>query len=148
MDAQESFASRTIRETWRVGSPFRFVFWGCINALTSYLIYVFLLLFLPYLVSYSIAYVFGVFISYFLNSKFVFKQELRLSRALRYPLVYVNQYVFGTVSTYLLVHFLRVNKLLAPILALLITIPLTFFLSRRIVTGKAGNTSTTSPPDH
>jgi len=48
MDAQESFASRTIRETWRVGSPFRFVFWGCINALTSYLIYVFLLLFLPY----------------------------------------------------------------------------------------------------
>ena len=137
MDAQESFASRTIRELWRVGSPFRFIFWGCVNAVSGYLIYVFLLLFLPYLVSYSIAYVSGVFISYFLNSKFVFRQELRLNRALQYPLVYVTQYLFGTISIYLLVQVLRVNKLLAPVLVLLITIPLTFFLSRRIVTGKS-----------
>lgn len=115
---------------------YRFILWGAINTLSGYLIYVLLLLFLPYLVSYSLAYILGIFISYFLNSKFVFKRELRLSRALTYPLVYVTQYVLGVISLYLLVEVFKLNKLLAPLLVVLITIPVTFFLSRRVVKGK------------
>ncbi|MGB9179750.1 MAG: GtrA family protein, partial [Pyrinomonadaceae bacterium] len=68
---------------------YRFVFWGAINTLVGYALYLFLLLLLPYLIAYSVAYVFGVFFSYYLNSKFVFKQQLKLSKALKYPLVYV-----------------------------------------------------------
>lgn len=115
---------------------YRFIFWGGINTLAGYLIYALLLLFLPYLVSYSIAYVLSIFISYFLNAKFVFNQELRLSKAIKYPLVYVTQYLVGIIGLYLLVQVLRVNKLLAPALVVLITIPATFFLSRRVVKGK------------
>src|SRR5216684_1888259 len=107
---------------------FRFIFWGGVNTLTGYLIYAFLLLFFSYLASYSVAYVLSIFISYFLNSKFVFNEQLRLRKALKYPLVYVSQYVLGAVSLYLLVQFLKINKLVAPLLVVLLTVPVTYFL--------------------
>jgi putative flippase GtrA len=115
---------------------YRFIFWGGINTLSGYLIYAFLLLFLPYLVSYTIAFIISIFISYFLNSKFVFKQELKLSKAIKYPLVCLIQYLIGTISLYLLVQVLMVNKLLAPLIVVLLTIPVTYFLSRRILKEK------------
>jgi putative flippase GtrA len=116
----------------------RFILWGGINTLASYLIYALLLSFLPYLIAYSIAFIAGIFISYFLNSRFVFKQEMRLSKAVKYPLVYVSQYLLGVTSLYLFVQVLRVNKLLAAALAVILSIPVTFLLSRRIVRGKTG----------
>ena len=115
---------------------FRFVFWGGINTLIGYGIYALLLLAMPYLVAYTIAYILGIFISYFLNSKFVFKQELSLKKAAQYPLVYLTQYLLGTALLYLLVQVLMVNKLLAPALIVLLTIPATYLLSRRILEGK------------
>ena len=115
---------------------YRFVFWGSVNTLTGYLLYAFLLLFLPYLFSYTIAFVVSIFISYFLNSKFVFNQELRLSKAIRYPLVYLAQFVIGTTSLYLLVHILGINKLIAPAGVVILSVPITFYLSRGIVRGK------------
>jgi putative flippase GtrA len=136
MDDRESFASRMKCELWRVGSPFRFILWGGVNALAGYIIYALLLLFLPYLVAYSFAYACGILLSYFLNSKFVFNRELKLSKALKYPLVYVVQYLAGTICLYLLVRVLRVNRLLAPAVVVLITIPLTYFLNKRMLEGK------------
>ena len=115
---------------------YRFLFWGGVNTLSGYLIYAFLLRFLPYLLSYTVAFIISVFLSYFLNSKFVFNQELRLSKAIKYPLVYLAQYLIGTISLYLLVQILRVNKLLAPLFVVVLTIPATYYLSRRIVRGK------------
>ncbi len=117
---------------------YRFVFWGGVNTLTGYFVYVFLLLFLPYLIAYSLAFSLSVFVSYVLNSKFVFHQELELRKAIKYPLVYVNQYVLGAVSLYLLVHFLGISKLVAPLFVIVLTIPVTFLLSRRILRGKVG----------
>jgi len=118
---------------------YRFVFWGGVNTLAGYLFYLFLLFFLPYLISYSIAFVFSIFVSYVLNSKYVFNQELGLRKAIKYPVVYVNQYVLGAVSLYLLVHFLAISKFVAPLLVVVITIPVTFLLSRRILRGKTSN---------
>jgi putative flippase GtrA len=115
---------------------YRFIFWGGVNTLAGYLIYASLLLFLPYLISYSIAFLVSVFISYFLNSKFVFSSELKLSKAIQFPLVYVVQYLLGTICLYLLVQILRVNQLLAPAVIVVLTLPLTFALSRRVVRGK------------
>jgi len=119
------------------GELCRFIFWGGVNTLAGYLIYAFLLLFLPYLFSYTIAFITSVFISYILNSKFVFNQELKLSKAIKYPVVYLTQYLLGAMSLYILVQVLRVNKLLAPMFVIVLTIPVTYLLSRRIVRGKA-----------
>ena len=139
MNLRGFFATQTRREIWRVGSPLRFVFWGGVNALVGYSIYAVLILFLPYLVSYTIAYVLGIPISYFLNSKFVFVQEMKLSTAVKYPLVYLAHYLFGTIALYIFVQVLSANKLLAPAFVLLLTIPVTFFLIRWIVRGAPKN---------
>jgi putative flippase GtrA len=114
---------------------YRFIFWGGVNTLSGYLIYAFLLLVLPYLLSYTVAFIVSIFISYFLNSKFVFNQQLKLSKAIKYPLVYLVQYLIGTISLYVLVQVLKVNKLLAPVLVIVLTIPATYYLSGRIVKG-------------
>ncbi len=115
---------------------YRFVLWGAVNTLLGYLVYAVLLLFLPYLLAYTVAFLISIFISYLFNSRFVFNQKLKLSKAVKYPLVYLIQYVVGTISLYLLVEVMRVNQLLAPALVVVLTIPLTYFLSRRIVKGK------------
>jgi putative flippase GtrA len=115
---------------------YRFVFWGGMNTLAGYVLYALLLQFLPYLAAYSVAFILSVIISYLLNSRFVFKQELRLKKAAKYPLVYVAQYILGTGLMYVLVQLLKVNKLLAPAVVVLLTIPVTFTLSRKIVGAK------------
>lgn len=115
---------------------YRFVFWGGVNTLASYLIYAFLLRLFSYLIAYSIAFVLGILISYFVNSIFVFQQRLELRRAVKYPLVYAVQYVLGVAFLYLLVQILRIDRLLAPAIVVLLTIPATFVLSGRILKGK------------
>ena len=118
---------------------YRFIFWGGVNTAAGYLIYLLLLLLFPYLISYSISFVISILVSYFLNSKFVFNQELELRKAIRYPVVYVSQYLLGAVSLYLLVHFLAISKVVAPLLVVVLTIPVTYFLTRRIIRGKKQN---------
>ena len=114
----------------------RFIFWGGVNTLFGYLVYAFLLLFLQYLVAYTITYALGIFISYYLNSRFVFRREVELRKAMQYPLVYLVQYLLGTAALYLLVQVLGVNKLLAPLLVILLTIPVTYLMGRRIIGGR------------
>jgi putative flippase GtrA len=114
----------------------RFIFWGGVNTLLGYLVYAFLLLFLQYLVAYSITYTLGIFISYYLNSRFVFKREVGWRKAVQYPLVYVAQYLLGTGALYVLVRVLGVDKLLAPAIVILLTVPVTYLMGRRIIRGR------------
>lgn len=114
----------------------RFIFWGGVNTLAGYLLYALLLLFLQYLVAYTITYASGILVSYYLNSRFVFRREIAVRKAVQYPLVYLVQYLLGTGSLYLLVRVLKVNKLVAPAIVILLTIPVTFLLGRRIIRGR------------
>jgi putative flippase GtrA len=114
----------------------RFIFWGGVNTLCGYLVYALLLLFLQYLVAYTITYALGILVSYYLNSRFVFRREVGWRKAVQYPLVYLVQYLLGTGSLYLLVRVLRVNKLLAPVIVILLTVPLTYLMGRRIIRGR------------
>src|SRR5437868_5451334 len=73
----------------------RFLISGGTNTILTYLIYVGLVLVLPYPVAYTITTILGIFSSYILNARFVFRRKLSLTVALQYPLVYVVQYVLG-----------------------------------------------------
>ena len=117
---------------------FKFIFFGGINTVLSYAIYVIFQLFLIYTVAFSLAYIIGIFISYYLNSSFVFKREVSLTKALRYPIVYLVQYLLSVLLLCLLIEIFSLNKLIAPALVILITIPVTFFLSRFIIKGGLG----------
>ena len=117
---------------------FKFIFFGGINTVLSYAIYVVLLLFLIYPVAYSLAYFLGIFISYYLNSRFVFKRDVRLVKAFQYPLVYLVQYLLGVSLLSVLIEIFSLNKFIAPALVIMITIPVTFSLSRFIIKGRLG----------
>jgi len=114
---------------------FKFIFFGGVNTVLSYAIYVIFQLFLIYPVAFSLAYIIGIFISYYLNSRFVFKREVSLTKALRYPIVYLVQYLLSVLLLCVLIEIFSLNKLIAPALVILITIPVTFFLSRFIIKG-------------
>lgn len=117
---------------------FKFIFFGGINTVLTYAIYVVFLLFLIYPVAYSLAYFLGIFISYYLNSRFVFKRDVRLVKAFQYPLVYLVQYLLGVSLLSVLIEIFSLNKFIAPALVIMITIPVTFFLSRFIIKGRLG----------
>ena len=112
----------------------RFVVFGSLNTLIAYLLYLALLLFLPYPIAYSVSYVCGIFISYVLNATFVFHEPLRISRALQYPVIYVVQYVLSMGLLYVLVELLHFDKVVAPFVIASAMIPIAYLLSRYIIT--------------
>ena len=112
-----------------------FVFFGAVNTGLSYGIYLLLVLFVAYPTAYTLSYPLGILISYYLNARFVFREKLRLSKALQYPVVYLVQYLLGLGLLYLLVEVAHLSKFIAPILIVLITVPFTYVLSRYVIKG-------------
>ena len=110
----------------------RFLLVGATNTLFSYLLYLLLLTFVSYLPAYSIAYCAGVLLSYFLNVLFVFKKRVSFATFLKFPLVYVVQYALGASILWLLVSKAGASPALAMIVVIVVTIPVTFFLSRLV----------------
>ena len=94
-----------------------------------------LLRFLPYYMSYSISFIIGIGISYLLNRYFVFSSPGR-KRALLYPAIYLLQYLFGLMIVFLWIDLLQFNINLAPLASLIVTIPMTFILTKWIFQAK------------
>jgi putative flippase GtrA len=111
----------------------RFIICGAVNTAASYVIYLALLVFVSYLFAYTISYILGIFTSYYLSARFAFRQKLRLSTALQYPAVYLFQYLFGVGLLYILVDWLGVGKRMAPVIVVLLAVPLTFLMSRFVI---------------
>jgi len=111
----------------------RFVVVGALNSGLSYLAYLALLKWVSYRWAYSLAYVAGIFLSFFLNSRRVFRVRLRWRNLLRYPVVYVVQYLLGYVVLYAAVDLAGIDSRLAPVVVLAVTVPVTFVLSRRVL---------------
>lgn len=108
----------------------RFLATGASNTVASYAVYLALLPFVHYLVAYTIAYLFGIGLSYALMTRFVFQTTARWSTALRFPLVYVVQYLLGSSIIHVLVAYAGVRPFLAALLAMIVTVPATFVLAR------------------
>jgi putative flippase GtrA len=106
---------------------------GAANTLFSYLLFIFLTKFIGYLPAYSIAYCAGIFFSYFLNVHFVFRKRVSLFGFLKFPVVYVIQYLLGVFLLWLLVGKGGVSPELAMIGVIIFTIPVTFLASRFIL---------------
>lgn len=114
----------------------RFLITGTTNTAVCQLVYLALNYFVPYTLAYSGAYLFGVFFSYYLNTRWVFKVPMSLKTFVQYPLVYVLQYAIGIVLIYTLVDHLHCPEWLAPLAVVAMTVPATFLLSRFILKRK------------
>jgi len=133
MRAQDASSTPPMRPG-RSGEFVRFLISGASTTLVSYALYLVLLRWLPYVAAYSIAYAAGIAWSYFANTLFVFRRSPSVARAALFPLVYLAQYLVGTVLLVILVGVLHVPKAFAPLAVIVLTLPLTYVLSRHVIT--------------
>lgn len=111
----------------------RFLVIGGVNTVIGYIAYLLLLNLLDYRLANTVSYIGGVFLSYGLNARVVFRQPLALKQALKYPVVYVVQLALSTVFLIGLVEGLHVPEAFAPLLSIALTVPVTFVISRLIL---------------
>ena len=118
------------------GGALRFLLAGGLNTTVTYLMYLGLLRVTSYQVSYAIAFTCGIAISYALGRVFVFKTHQGYRSVLMLPLVYLVQYAAGAAVVWAWVTLLHQHPMLAPAVAILVTLPLTYLLSKFAFVGK------------
>lgn len=114
----------------------RFIFAGILNTGATYLIYLILLNRFYYGFAYTVSYLAGIIIMYFLNILFVFRTNGSVKKIMTFPLVYISQYFINYLILFTFVDFFSVEKKIAPIFVIIISMPITFILSRIILKEK------------
>ncbi|MCD1259516.1 GtrA family protein [Paenibacillus athensensis] len=111
----------------------KFVAVGLLNTLLTYLIYLLLDHWVNYTMAYAVGYSAGIVFSYFMNTFFVFKSKPSIKKGMQFPLVYGVQFILSEVILYICINRLGLNAKLAPLLVIILTIPVTFLLSKLII---------------
>ena len=120
----------------RISQFIKFLGVGTVNTAVTYILYLLLLFIFSYQISYTITYIFGVWLSYWLNLKFVFQEVGSVKKMVLFPLVYVIQYVLGLFILYIIINKFNIAKEIAPIFVVLITTPIIFILTRKVLTSR------------
>lgn len=106
---------------------------GCSNTVLSFLIYWMLIYFnVNYLIANTIAYIISSIWGYILNKKWVFRsknEEVTFS-ILKYYIVYISSFIINLGGVHLLVDTLSIDKYIAPIFVMCVTIPYNFILNK------------------
>lgn len=114
--------------------PIRFGLVGLANTLISYLLYLFFLLFMHYTLSTSLSFIITIFVSYYLNSIYVFHVKPTLKRALIFPSSYLVNYLISIFGLVILIEYFGIPEKIAPILALIVTVPCNYIIVKFILT--------------
>ena len=114
----------------------RFMLVGASNTLLSWVLFVVLVRFMHYPVAYTLAYAAGIVNSYLLNVCFVFRERVSITSFLKFPLVYLLQYGLGLLLMSLLAGKFGMKPEVAMTVVILITLPVTFLATRKIIKKK------------
>src|SRR5690606_911915 len=97
--------------------------------------------FLSYGYALTIGYIFGISSSYLLNTILVFKHKPTWAKFFQFPVVYIVQYFASLLIIFICVEYLGIGERIAYLFSVMITIPLTFALSRFIITRPSAKSS-------
>ena len=111
----------------------RYLAAGAINTACTYALLIVAMQWIAYLAAYTIAYIVGIALGYWFQSRFVFGARFAWRTALRFPLVYVVQYAFGFALLWFLVETVRVGSDRAALIVVVVNVPLGFALSRLLL---------------
>lgn len=114
----------------------RFVVVGGLNTAATFLLFLGLCHLFSTSVSYTIAYVAGIVLSYLLNARVVFRSSLSVSTAIQFPLTYAVQYVYGLAVITMLTSWLFIPKAVAMAVLVATNVPITFFLTKYVLNKK------------
>lgn len=130
-DAEPS--DRAHRHRKMAGEFLRFLVMGGSNTVVAYAIYLLLLQWMRYEIAYSVGYAVGIVMAYVLSTAFVFRKPMSTRSALRFPLVYLAQFLISLGLLRLAVEVIHIPQWLALGFAVVLTIPVTFLLSRWVL---------------
>lgn len=106
-----------------------FAITGTLSTLLMFILYVGFNKIMNYQYSYFIAYCISVIALYFMNILFVFNGRVSIQNFLKFPLIYLLQYLVGAVSLKFIVR-LGFPVTYAPIVVVIVLLPVTFVLNR------------------
>ncbi len=126
---------RTIKNRELAGQMFRFVLVGFLNTANYYILYLFFMhiLSLPYMAAHISAFLISMVGSFYFNSYFTYKVKPTLRKFLQFPLTYVVNISVSSAALFLLVDLMHLNENISPLIAQGITIPATFFVSKKVL---------------
>lgn len=110
-----------------------FLVGGGLNTSLTYGLYLGLCRFLDYQAAYFIAYVLGIVFSYLFNARLVFGQAWSWRGLFAYPLVYLVQYLLSAGALGVMVEWLHIPKLYAPLVVTAAMIPVTYVMSKVVL---------------
>lgn len=113
----------------------KFIIVGGINTLNYYVVYLLLLklLHIEYMISHITGFIVAFVISYYLNCYFVYRGKPTWRKFISFPITQIVNISLQTVLLYVFVSWLNLPAEIAPFAGLIITIPITFILSKWIL---------------
>ncbi|HDE3780698.1 TPA: flippase GtxA [Staphylococcus aureus] len=113
----------------------KFIIVGGINTLNYYVVYLLLLklLHIEYMISHITGFLVAFVISYYLNCYFVYRVKPTWRKFISFPITQIVNVSLQTVLLYVFVSWLNLPAEIAPFAGLIITIPITFVLSKWIL---------------
>ena len=115
-------------------SAVRFIITGGINTIVTYAVFFVLSFVLISQIAYTISYFLGILLSYVLNTVFVFRSGFSAKKLFQFPMVYLIQYVYGVITLTIITDYFSISPRIAMIFVIITSIPLTYVLSRWILT--------------
>lgn len=101
------------------------------TVISLFVYYVLLWLECNYLIANTMSWIISVFNAFYWNNKYVFKNENTWIKALiRTYISYGFSFILGSVLLIVLIEFLKVSDVIAPLIILVITIPLNFLMNK------------------
>ena len=112
----------------------KFLITGFINTFSSFGLYVLLLkLNCNYIIAIILSYIFGIILSYLLNTFFVFKAKKEVGNMIKFIFSYLSSLILNILVTILLVNYLKIDKIVAQLIATVICIGYNFILQSKWV---------------
>jgi len=127
----------------------RFALVGVVNTGTYYALYLGFNHLAGYLVAHVTAFVLSMIGSFFMNSWFTYRTRPTWKKFFLFPLTNITNFVITTVGVYVLVGWASMDERIAPLVAAVAAIPVTFLVSRRIMipgTDAARELANAKPP--
>ena len=109
---------------------FNFLVVGGINTINGILFSYIYSLFLDVNISFIAGYVSAMTISYLLNSKIVFKEEMGFDKYIKFCISYIPNFIIQNICVLIFYNMLGWNKLVVFALAALIGVPVTFLIMK------------------
>lgn len=120
-----------------LGQSLRFLMGGGANTLATYGLYWLLLVIVAPQIAYAISFAIGVALSYVLNLRFVFRKRHSIKKMALFPLIYMIVYLVGAGALHIAIRYLEVHAGFAPLLSIASTLPISFLLTRWLLTDRS-----------